>query len=44
VFIVTAFSKLLADENFVTLLRAESLATMPKYLWSKLAPKHKDAA
>ena len=44
VFIVTAFSKLLADENFVTLLRAESLATMPKYLWSKLAPKHKEAA
>jgi len=44
VFIVTAFGKLLADENFVTLLRAESLATMPKYLWSKLAPKHKEAA
>ena len=29
-FIVTAFNKLLADENFFTLLRAESLATMPK--------------
>ena len=43
-FIVTAFNKLLADEHFVTLLRAESLATMPKYLWSKLSPKHKEAA
>jgi len=30
-FIVTAFNKLLADENFFTLLRAESLATIPKY-------------
>ena len=35
-FIVKAFNKLLADENFVTLLRAESLAQMPKYLHSKL--------
>ena len=43
-FIVTAFNKLLADENFVTLLRAESLATMPQYLWSKLSPKNKEAA
>ena len=42
-FIVTAFNKLLADDNFVTLLRAESLATMPKYLWSKLSLKHKEA-
>ncbi len=44
VFIVTAFNKLLADENFVTLLRAESLFTMPKYLWEKLATKQKEAA
>ncbi len=44
VFIVTAFDKLLSDNNLVTLLRAESLATMPKYLWAKLAPKHKEAA
>jgi ParB family chromosome partitioning protein len=44
VFIVTAFDKLLGDSNLVTLLRAESLATMPKYLWAKLAPKHKVAA
>ena len=44
VFIVTAFDKLVQDENFMTLLRAESLSTMPKYLWSKLNPKHKEAA
>jgi ParB family chromosome partitioning protein len=44
VFIVTAFSKLIADENFVTLLRAESLSSMPKYLWAKLGDKHKEAA
>ena len=37
-FIVTAFNKLLADENFCTLLRAETLATMPKYLSVKLTP------
>jgi ParB family chromosome partitioning protein len=43
-FIVTAFNKLLADENFVNLLRAESLSTMPKYLWAKLSPKHQEAA
>ncbi len=43
-FIVTAFNKLLADDNFVTLLRAESLATMPKYLWLKLAQEHEEAA
>ena len=43
VFIVSAFNKLLADENFVNLLRAESLSTMPKYLWAKLGTKHKEA-
>jgi ParB family transcriptional regulator, chromosome partitioning protein len=32
VFIVTAWSKLLGNENFMTLLRAESLATAPAYL------------
>jgi ParB family chromosome partitioning protein len=44
VFIVTAFDKLLSDENFVTLLRAETLSTMPKHLWTKLGAKHKEAA
>jgi ParB family chromosome partitioning protein len=43
-FIVTAFDKLVRDENFMTLLRAESLSTMPKYLWAKLNPKHKETA
>jgi ParB family chromosome partitioning protein len=44
VFIVTAFDKLLGDDNFVNLLRAESVSTMPKYLWTKLGTKHKEAA
>jgi len=39
-FVITAFDKLLSDDNFLTLLRAESLATMPKYLFTKLAAKH----
>ena len=36
--LVTAFNKLLADAHFLTLLRAEGLETMPKFLWSKLTP------
>jgi ParB family chromosome partitioning protein len=36
--VVTAFNKLLADDHFLTLLRAECLETMPKFLWSKLTP------
>jgi len=44
VFIVSAFDKLLGDENFVTLLRAESLLSMPKNLWDKLEKRHKEAA
>jgi ParB family chromosome partitioning protein len=36
--VVTAFNKLLTDEHFLTLLRAEALETMPKFLWSKLTP------
>ena len=31
-FVVSAFRKLLADEGFINLLRAESLATMPQCL------------
>ena len=38
-FVVEALRELLSDENFTTLLRAESLDTLPKYLaeriWSK---------
>jgi ParB family chromosome partitioning protein len=37
-FVVTAFNKLLADAHFLTLLRAEALETMPKFLWTKLTP------
>lgn len=43
-FVVKAFDKLLGDENLLNLLRAESLFTMPKYLWEKLENKHKEAA
>ena len=36
--VISAFNKLLADAHFMTLLRAEALDTMPKYLWTKLTP------
>lgn len=42
VFIVTALHKLLADENFTTLLKAESLFTMPKFLWSRIGVRQKE--
>ena len=42
-FVVTAFNKLMADANFVTLLRAESLPTMPKDIGDKLAKQHKES-
>ena len=42
IFVVTAFSKLMANEHFVTLLRAESLATMPKVLGEKVAKQQKE--
>jgi ParB family chromosome partitioning protein len=44
VFIVTAFNRLRADDNFLNLIRAESLATMPKFLWQKVENKRKEAA
>lgn len=43
VVIVTAFGKLVADENFVNLLRAESLADMPKFVSDKLPSVQKEA-
>jgi ParB family chromosome partitioning protein len=43
-FVVTAFNKILGDENFVNLLRAESLSTMPKYLSAKLGRTLKETA
>jgi len=36
VVVTTALNKLLADEHFRTLLRAESLASIPESLWSRL--------
>lgn len=43
-FMITAFAKLMADENFINLLRAESLSTMPKFLSLKIADVQKEAA
>jgi len=43
-FVVTAFKKLIHDENFINLLRAEGLATMPKYLSDKISLCLEDAA
>jgi len=40
---VTALGKLLGDENFYNLLRAESLADIPQYLQDKLAAMKKEA-
>jgi ParB family chromosome partitioning protein len=37
-FVVSALRQLLADENFVTLLRAEHLDTMPNYLANRVWP------
>jgi ParB family chromosome partitioning protein len=44
VVLLHAFNRLLVDENFANLLRAESLATMPKYLSDKLGGMRKEAA
>jgi ParB family chromosome partitioning protein len=38
VFVVEALRTLLADENFVTLLRAEGLTTLPRNLANRLSP------
>jgi len=43
-FLVTAFTKFLADENFINLLRAEALFTMPKILSMKIINTRKEAA
>ena len=37
-FVVGALRQLFADENFVNLLRAESLTTLPKYLAERVWP------
>ena len=38
-FVITAVKKLLADEGFVTLLRAEGMATLPQYLSDRVNGK-----
>jgi ParB family chromosome partitioning protein len=40
-FIITAFDKLLANDHFIALLRAESLAQIPKSVYDKLTHKPK---
>ena len=42
--LVTAFTKLLRDEHFLNLLRAEKLSTVPKFLADKLQGTFKEAA
>jgi len=42
-FVVGAFRRLMTDEHFVTLLRAEDLLTMPKDLWKRVADKPMEA-
>jgi ParB family chromosome partitioning protein len=41
-FVLEALSRLTANEHFVTLLRAESLATMPKILGEKVTKQQKE--
>jgi ParB family chromosome partitioning protein len=43
-FILTALRRLMDDEHFVTLLRAEELATMPKDIWVRITEQRKEAA
>lgn len=42
-FAVTALRRLMADEHFVTLLRAEDLASMPKDTWERVSENRKEA-
>ncbi len=44
IFVVTAFCKLVADENYVTLLRAESMITMPKAICTKVDKQRAEEA
>ena len=41
IFVIEALAKLIADEHFVTLLRAEKLDTMPQYLAEQMAERSK---
>jgi ParB family chromosome partitioning protein len=37
-FVVGALRQMLADENFINLLRAEGLASLPRYLAERVWP------
>jgi ParB family chromosome partitioning protein len=39
IFVVNALQALIADENFVTLLRAEGIDTMPQYLANRIGAR-----
>ena len=43
-FVLTALRRMMEDEHFVTLLRAEELATMPKDIWVRITEQRKEAA
>jgi hypothetical protein len=43
-FLVTGFKRLLDDENFINLLRAEDLGTMPKCLSEQMDSEIRRAA
>lgn len=43
-FVISALRRLMADEHYVTLLRAEDLASMPKDIWQRVNEKRKEAA
>lgn len=43
-FAVTALRRLVADEHYMTLLRAEELPSMPKDIWERITEKRKEAA
>lgn len=43
-FVVTALRRLMADEHYMTLLRAEDLPSMPKDIWERVTEKRKEAA
>jgi ParB family chromosome partitioning protein len=43
-FVISALRRLMADEHYVTLLRAEDLASMPKDIWERVTEKQKEAA
>lgn len=44
ILLIQAFTKLMTDENFLNLLRAEGLATMPQFLSDKITPNLPHAA